>query len=187
MAMAINPRASYLYAIRYTAADTKEMLSSLEQLWKKNFPSYDFNYFFLDEKFEQQYQAEQRLANVFFVFSVITILIALIGLFGLVSFMVVSKTKEIGIRKVLGASVLNITRLLSSEFIILVIIANVIATPLVWYYANEWLQTFAYRMKINPVVFFLTFVGTIMITIATVSYQAVKAALENPISSLRNE
>lgn len=187
MAMAINPRVSYLYAIRYTAADTKEMLSSLEQLWKKNFPSYDFNFFFLDEKFEQQYQAEQRLANVFFVFSIITILIALIGLFGLVSFMVVSKTKEIGIRKVLGASALNITRLLSSEFIILVVIANVIATPIVWYYANEWLEGFAYRMQVNPTVFILTFAGTIFITIVTVSYQAVKAALENPINSLRNE
>lgn len=187
IAMAINPQASYLYAIRYTAADTQEMLITLEQLWKKNFPSYDFNYFFLDENFEQQYQAEQRLASVFSVFSFITILIASIGLFGLVSFMVITKTKEIGIRKVLGASVLNITKLLSMEFIILVVIANILAIPLVWHYANEWLQSFAYRMQIKPVTFIITFAGTIVVTIATVSYQAVKAAMENPINSLRNE
>lgn len=187
MAMAVNPSVSYLYAIRFTAADTKEMLTSLEQLWKKNFPSYDFSFFFLDEKFEQQYQSEQRLANVFFIFSVITILIALIGLFGLVSFMVISKTKEIGIRKVLGATVFNITRLLSTEFVILVVIANAIAIPLVWYYAHDWLQHFAYRMEIKPVIFIITFAGTIIITIATVSFQALKAALSNPVNSLRNE
>jgi putative ABC transport system permease protein len=187
MAMAMNPSVSYLYAIRFTASDTKEMLTSLEQLWKKNFPSYDFSFFFLDEKFEQQYQSEQRLANVFFIFSVITILIALIGLFGLVSFMVISKTKEIGIRKVLGATVFNITRLLSTEFVILVVIANVIAVPLVWYYAHDWLQHFAYRMEIKPVIFIITFAGTIIITIATVSFQALKAALSNPVNSLRNE
>lgn len=187
MAMAMNPSASYLYAIRFTASDTKEMLTSLEQLWKKNFPSYDFSFFFLDEKFEQQYQSEQRLANVFSIFSVITILIALIGLFGLVSFMVISKTKEIGIRKVLGATVFSITRLLSTEFVVLVVIANAIAIPLVWYYAHDWLQHFAYRMEIKPVIFIVTFAGTIIITIATVSFQALKAALANPVNSLRSE
>jgi hypothetical protein len=102
------------------------LIASVQSVWNKTFPGYDFNYFFLDQDFEKQYQSEQRLANVFTLFAVITIIIAAIGLVGLVSFMVVSKTKEIGVRKVLGAGVMNITKLLSKEFIILVVIANVI-------------------------------------------------------------
>jgi len=187
MAMDFNPNASYLYAIQYSTANTKELITSLEELWKKNFPGYDFSYFFLDEKFGQQYQAEQRLANVFSIFSVVTISIALIGLFGLVSFIIATKTKEIGVRKILGANVMSITKLLSTEFVILVIIANSIALPLSWYFANTWLQNFAYRMEVSPLIFVITCASTIMLTILTSSFQAFRAARTNPTESLRSE
>ena len=149
MAMDYNASNSYMYAVRYKAANTQELISSIEQLWNKTFPGYDFNYFFLDDDFEKQYQAEQRLATVFALFAGITIFIAVTGLLGLVSFMVVSRTKEIGVRKVLGADVLHITRLLSTEFITLVIIANVVASVLAWYFADQWLQNFANRVEVN--------------------------------------
>jgi putative ABC transport system permease protein len=111
MTMDYAPRNSYLYAIKYKAADTQQLISSLNDLWTKTFPGHDFNYFFLDQDFENQYQAEARLANVFAVFAFITMVIAMIGLLGLVSFMVVARTKEIGVRKILGADVFSITRI----------------------------------------------------------------------------
>jgi putative ABC transport system permease protein len=187
MAMDFNPQVSYLYAIRYKAANTKQLISSVQELWAKNFPGYDFNYFFLDQDFEKQYQAEQRLAKVFGLFAIITIVIAVIGLLGLVSFMVASRTKEIGVRKVLGADVLSITRLLSREFLILVVVANLIAFPTAWYFANEWLQSFAARHEISPLLFVITLGVAVGITLITISFQTVKAALADPIKSLRYE
>ena len=159
----------------------------MQELWKKTFPGYDFNYFFLDQDFEKQYQSEQRLANVFTLFAVITIIIATIGLVGLVSFMVVSKTKEIGIRKVLGAGVMNITKLLSKEFIILVVIANVLSIPIAWYVANQWLQKFAYRTTLDPMLFVWTALIAITITLLAVGYQTIRAATADPVNSLRYE
>lgn len=181
------PNYSYLYAVKYKAANTQQLISTVGELWLKNFPGYDFSYFFLDQDFEQQYQAEKRLADVFAIFAGITMVIAMIGLLGLVSFMVVARTKEIGIRKVLGADVFGITNLLSKEFVMLVIIANVIAFPLVWYAANEWLTTFAFRMKINPWLFMGTMALAVVFTLIVVSIQTIKAALADPIKSLRYE
>jgi putative ABC transport system permease protein len=187
VAMDINPDVSYLYAIRYTSADTKTLLEDLEAQWKNYFPGYEFSYFFLNKKFEQQYQTEQRLATVFIIFSFVTITIAFIGLFGLVSFIVVSKTKEIGIRKVLGANIISITKLLSYEFLMLVIIANGIAIPATWYLADNWLQNFAYRMPNNPMVFIVTATLAVVLTFVTIGIQSFRAASANPITSLRNE
>jgi putative ABC transport system permease protein len=187
MVMDYAPDRGYLYAIRFKAADTQHLITSIEEIWKKNFPGYDFNYFFLDENFEKQYQAEERLANVFTLFATVTIVIAAIGLIGLVSFIVVSKTKEIGIRKVLGAGVLNITRLLSKEFIMLVVIANIVSVPLAWYFANQWLQKFAYRTTLDPMLFVWTALIAITITLLAVSYQTVRAATADPVKSLRYE
>jgi putative ABC transport system permease protein len=187
MVMDVNPTFSYLYAVRYKAADTQELIAQLEPLWKKHFPGYDFNYFFLNENFAKQYQAEQRLATVFALFAVITIVIAAIGLLGLVSFIVVSKTKEIGVRKVLGADVLNIASLLSKEFVILVVIANAIAFPLVWYLTTLWLENFANKIDINPLLFLITLLLAVTVTIATISFQTIKAALVDPVQSLRYE
>ncbi len=187
MTMDYAPQNSYLYAIKYKAADTQQLISSLNDLWTKTFPGYDFNYFFLNQDFENQYQAEARLANVFAVFATITMVIAMIGLLGLVSFMVVARTKEIGVRKILGADVFSITRLLSKEFLLLVVIANAIAFPLTWYLASEWLKTFAFRMTINPLLFVGTMSIALAITLAIVSLQTIKAALADPVKSLRYE
>jgi putative ABC transport system permease protein len=187
MAMDYNPQSSHLYAVRYNATDTRQLISLIEDLWKKNFPGFDFNYFFLNEDFERQYQSEQRLATVFGMFAIITIIIAVIGLLGLVSFMVASKTKEIGIRKVLGAGVLSITSNLSKEFLVLVIVANLIAYPVAWYFANEWLQSFANRIEVSPLIFLATFVIAVTITLVTTSVQTIRAAMADPVNSLRYE
>jgi putative ABC transport system permease protein len=187
MVMDFNPNASYMYAIRYKAADTQQLIETLGTLWKKHFPGYDFNYFFLDQDFERQYQTEQKLVNVFGLFSVVTIVIAMIGLLGLVSFMVLSKTKEIGVRKVLGADILQITTLLSKEFIVLVVVANVIAIPLAWLTAARWLENYATRISVNPLVFIIAFIVLLLITLVTISFQTVKAASANPVDSLRSE
>lgn len=187
MVMDYFPKQGYLYAIRFKVADTQHLIGSVQDLWKKTFPGYDFNYFFLDQDFEKQYQAEHRLANVFTLFAIVTIVIAAIGLIGLVSFMVVSKTKEIGVRKVLGAGVFNITKLLSKEFIVLVVIANVLAVPLAWYFASQWLDKFAYRTALNPMLFVWTTLIAIVITLLAVGYQTIRAASANPVKSLRYE
>ncbi len=180
-----NP--GYLFAIRYQAENTKAVLETLESMWNKTFPGYEFTYFFLDDQFEKQYQAEQRLANVLGIFSLVTILIAVIGMIGLVSFMVVSRTKEIGVRKVLGASVVSISSLLSKEFVVLVIVAGLIATPLTWYFSTQWLDTFAYRTYLNPLLFVAATGTAVLIALVSVSFQTVRAALSDPVNSLRYE
>lgn len=187
MAMDYNPGSSDMYGIRFKGENTKDLLVKVEQLWKKHFPGYDFNYFFLDEDFERQYENEQRLATVLGVFAFVAMLIAVIGLLGLVSFMVITKTKEIGVRKVLGADVLQITSLLSREFVILVVVGNLIAFPIVWYMADQWLMNFATRALPHPLLFAVTLVIALVITVATISIQTVSAALMNPAKALRYE
>ena len=187
MVMDYNPLSSYLYAVRYTAANTQQLISAADELWQKSFGGHDFNYFFLDEAFERQYQSERRLARVLALFAVTTIFIGVIGLLGLVSFMVAARTKEIGVRKVLGADLFQITSLLSKEFLLLVIGANVIAFPVIWFIANRWLQNFASRDEINPLLFVITAVIAVTITLVTISFQTVKAGMADPVKSLRYE
>jgi putative ABC transport system permease protein len=187
IAMDYNPRSSYLFAIRYKAANTGDIIKSANAAWLKNFAGFDFEYFFLDEEFEKQYQAEQRLATVFGIFSSLTIMIAVIGLLGLVSFMVASRTKEIGVRKVLGAGVGQLTILLSREFMILIILANALIFPVVWYMATQWLAHFANKVALSPLLFLTTFVFALLITLFTISFQTVRAALADPVKSLRYE
>lgn len=187
MAMDYNPDYSYMYAIRYDAVDTKSLIVAVDDLWSKHFPGYDFNYFFLDQDFEKQYQSEQRLGQVFTIFALITVIIAAIGLLGLVSFMVTARNKEIGIRKVLGAEVIQITTLLSKEFVILVVIANAIAFPIGWFFAQGWLEQFASRMDLSPWLFVFTFTIAIGVTLLTIGFQTIKAALKDPVASLRYE
>lgn len=146
-----------------------------------------FSYQFLDQSFDQMYRAEQRVGKVALTFAILTILIACLGLFGLVTYMAEQRTKEIGIRKVLGASVPNIVSLLSAEFLVLVVIAVVIASPIAYFAMRQWLTEFAYRIEISWWMFLLAGVLAVVISLLTVSFQAIKAALMNPVRSLKSE
>lgn len=187
MAMAYRPNYSRYFAIKFNATETSSLLSGLQSLWKQHYEGSDFEYFFLDENFERQYQAEQRLGKVFMVFSTMTIIIAVIGLVGLVSFLVVSRAKEIGVRKVLGANIISITGLLSREFLVLVLAANIAAGGISWFLIEQWLQGFAYHTTPQAAGFIWTMVAGIGITIIAVSFQIIKAGMTNPADALRSE
>jgi putative ABC transport system permease protein len=159
----------------------------IEQVWKKHFPSALLDYNFLDKQVGEQYVAEERFSKITFYFSLISLLIACLGLYGLISYAAAQKIKEIGIRKVLGASVTGITVMLSKDFLKLVVIALLIATPLAWYIMNNWLENFAYRTTISWWMFFAAGVLVVTIAMGTVSFQAIKAAIANPVKSLRTE
>jgi len=146
-----------------------------------------FEYTFLDEDVQKQYETEVTLSNIINSFTLMAILISCLGLFGLAAFSAEQRTKEIGIRKVLGASVFNLTSLLSKDFIRLVMIAIVIATPISWWAMTKWLQGFAYRINIAWWMFALAGLLAIAIALFTVSFQAIRAALANPVKSLRTE
>ena len=146
-----------------------------------------FSYRFLDNAFNQMYDNERRVGKIAITFSVLAILIACLGLFGLATFIAEQRTKEIGIRKVLGASVNGIVQLLSKDFLRLVLISFVIATPVAWYFMNKWLQDFNYRVNIGWWVFALAGFIALIIALVTVSTQAIRAALANPINNLRTE
>jgi putative ABC transport system permease protein len=158
----------------------------VEQTWKK-YSDMPFSYSFLDDRFDNMYQAEQKIGQIFAIFACLAIVIACLGLFGLVAFVTMQRTKEIGIRKVLGASILSIIALLSKDFIKLVLIAFVIATPIAWYAMHQWLQEFAYQVDIGMNVMVMAGIIALLIALLTVSFQAIKAALANPVKSLRSE
>lgn len=164
--------------------------SAIDQI-KKVYEKYDlekpFEYYFMDEAFESMYKAEDRLAKMFDVFTVFTIIIACLGLFGLTAFAAEQRTKEIGIRKVLGASVASIVSMLSADFLKLVLIAVVIASPVAWYFMHEWLTNFAYRINISWWIFASAGLFAVLLALLTVSFQAIKAAIANPVKSLRTE
>jgi putative ABC transport system permease protein len=162
-------------------------LAGLEKVWKSRVSHRPFEYKFLDEEFYGLYKAEQRTAQIFGLFSGLAILLACLGLFALAAFTTVQRTKEIGIRKVLGASIAGITLMLSREFLLLVGIAILISIPVAWYAGSRWLQDFAYRVELSWWMFVSA--GSIGILIAgiAVSAQAIKAARANPVKSLRSE
>ncbi len=178
----------YLYAMtKINMNQSKEALQHLEQVWYKAYPDDVFNYEFLDESIARFYQDEQRQSTLFKVFAIIAIFIGCLGLYGLISFMAVQRTKEVGIRKVMGASVLNITMLFSKEFVKLVLIAFVIAAPIAYYLMQKWLQDFTYRIDIGYWAFILAGIATMAIALITMSIQAIKAAIRNPVYSLKAE
>lgn len=165
----------------------KNILTDVENTYRNVYPSSDFEYFFLDESFEKQYKADRQFGTVFTSFAVVTIFVAILGLFGLILYEVQQRIKEIGIRKVLGASVYTIIQLLSSSFLKLILISIVLALPIAYYGMNEWLSGYAYRIDLSIVLFIVPALGLILIALATVTAQAIKAARENPIESLRYE
>ena len=146
-----------------------------------------FEYHFLDKTIEQRYGFEQRLSKIFTGFSLLAIFISCIGLFALITFVAVNRTKEIGVRKVLGASNSKIVMLLSKDFIKWALIANIIAWPIAWYLMNKWLYNFAYKIEIGIIPFVVTGITVLLIALLTISIQTVKAALANPVDSLRSE
>ncbi|MGD1893636.1 MAG: ABC transporter permease [Cyclobacteriaceae bacterium] len=151
------------------------------------YPDYLFDYQFLDDRIAAFYQEETRLAQLFKILAGITIFIGCLGLYGLVSFMAVRRTKEVGIRKVLGASVRSILILFSKEFMVLVGIAFLLAAPLAYYVMQQWLMNFTYQIDIGANTFFIAIAFSALVALLTVSHQSVKAALANPVDSLRNE
>ena len=164
-----------------------QSLSTLEATWKKLNPNEPFEYSFLDQDFQKNYEAETRQAGLIDYFTIIAIIISCLGLFGLATFTAEQRTKEIGIRKVLGASVYGVVALLSKDFLKLVIIAIVVGSPIAWWAMNKWLQNFAYQTSIGWQVFALTAVIALFIAFSTISFQAIRAALSNPVKSLRTE
>jgi putative ABC transport system permease protein len=173
--------------VRTTAKDAPKAIAAAEKKWKTWNAAYPFAYFFLDDTFNELYKTEQRTGILFNVFAIMAVFISCLGLFGLAAYTAQLRTKEIGLRKVLGASVTGITRLIAKDFMKLVLIAIVIALPLAKYIMNQWLHDFAYKANIHWTLFIAP--GLIAIGIAgfTISFQAIKAAVANPIKSLRTE
>lgn len=174
-------------AIKINTTNMLPTIESVKSLWEKTYPGFVFEYRFLDEKIAGFYKQENQLAQLYKIFAAIAIFLSCLGLYGLASFMAVQRIKEVGIRKVLGASAGNIVYLFSKEFILLITIAFVIATPVAWYYMYKWLQAYVYRISINWWVFAAGGLAAIIIALVTISFQAIKAALANPVKSLRTE
>ena len=167
--------------------NANEALSKVEGIFKKIAPSAPFDYKFVDEEYDAKFRTEERIGKLAAFFAVLAILISCLGLFGLVAFVAEKRTKEIGIRKVLGASVINLWQMLSKDFVVLVIISCLIAIPIAYYFLHGWLQQYAYRIEISWWIFTTASMSALLITLLTVSYQAIKAALMNPVESLRSE
>lgn len=167
--------------------DPTVTLSQMEAVWKKISPTIPFTFSFLDEKFDNFYKEQQRWSKIMCWAGGICIFLVCLGLFGLAYLAATNRTQEIGIRKVLGISTIGVVRLLSAEFIRLVMIAFLIITPVAWYFMHQWLQDFAYRISISVWVFVAIAIGALMITLLTVSFQSIKAAVANPVKSLRTE
>jgi putative ABC transport system permease protein len=173
--------------VKLKAGDFKSTIAQIESEWKNTAVGEPFSYDFMDEAFDNTFAAEQRLGQIFMVFSLLSILIACLGLFGLAAFNAEKCTKEIGIRKVMGASVSQLAGLLTFDFLKLVAVAIVIAVPLGWYIMNGWLADFTYRIDISVNVFLIAALIAVSISVITVSYQAIKAAIVNPVESLKSE
>jgi putative ABC transport system permease protein len=175
--------------VRTTEGDVKRSLSSIENIWKEVYPSQPFEYQFLDSDFNSQYKADEKRSQIFTLFSILTVIIACLGLLGLAAFITEQRTKEIGVRKVIGASVQSLVLLVSKEFFVLVGIGMVIAFPFAWYVTSNWLQNFAYRIELSSE--WLTFIVSALlafaITLSTVGYHVIRAASANPVNSLRDE
>jgi putative ABC transport system permease protein len=173
--------------VRINGAGMSSTIARMEATWNKLIPGRSFDYHFLDDDYNRLYTAEQRTAGIFTVFSSLAIFLALLGLFGLAAITTIQRTKEIGIRKVLGANLLNISMLIARNFVVLVGISILIAAPLAWLASAKWLEGFAYRVQLQYWIFLAAGAGVIAIAFATVSYHAIKAGRLNPVESLKTE
>ncbi|MDB5087644.1 MAG: ABC-type antimicrobial peptide transport system, permease component, partial [Mucilaginibacter sp.] len=181
------PDVSGYLSVKMGTTQVSQSIDDVKAEWKKFFPGNTFEYFFLDDHFNDQYKADQRFGNVFGLFTSLAVLVACMGLFGLASFTTLQRTKEIGVRKVLGASVISILKLLYREFALLLLVAFVIAIPLAWFTISTWLQSYAFHINIHWIYFIFPFITIATIALITVSYQSIKAATANPAKSLKAE
>ncbi len=175
------------FAIKIQGKNAEPTLAEVKKLWQDVFPNYNYEFTFMDERVAEQYEDEQRFLSMSKLFSGLAIFISCLGMYGLISFFVAQRKKEIGIRKVLGGKISDILLLFTQDFFKLIFIAGFIATPLAWYFMNNWLENYKYRVTIDWWVFVLAIGAIIVITMITISYQAIKAALQNPVKSLRTE
>jgi len=187
MIVYFQPNARNYYSLKISGKDYSTALASTEQLWQKTFPGDPFKYFFLDDFFDSQYKADVQFGKVFGMFTVLAMLIACLGLLGLTSYNILQRTKEIGIRKVLGASVTGITGLLAKDFLKLVVVAILVASPLAYFFMQRWLADFAYRIDLQWWMFVVAGMTSVAIAFLTVSFQSLRAALANPTQSLKSE
>lgn len=187
MTIRLEPTRVRFLSLNIASDDMPSTVAALGQQWQSLAPQRPFNYFFLDQAFDQQYRAEVRFGELFIYFAGLAIFIACLGLLGLISYTIVQRTQEIGIRKVLGASESSIVRLLSKDFLALVLVAFVVAVPVAWYALDQWLADFAYRVAMPWWIFALAGLLATVIAMLTVSFQSVRAATANPVDSLRSE
>jgi ABC-type antimicrobial peptide transport system permease subunit len=179
--------ADYLYIKPATGVAINKTLKEIENVLKTQNPGFPFEYRFVDEAFNERFKSEQLVGNLSQIFALLAIIISCLGLFGLSAFTAEQRRKEIGVRKVLGSSVLGIVQLLSIDFMKLVLLAILISAPIAWYVMQNWLKGFAYRIDIKFWVFAIAGLAAVLIALLTVSFQAIKAALANPVKSLRTE
>ncbi len=182
-----DPNWFRFFTVRVAPNNASQAIQSIQNTWKKFLPGCPLEYNFLDETFNELYNEDQEASSLIFAFAIVAVIISCLGLFGLAAFTAAQRAKEIGIRKVFGASVAGITRLLTKEFFKLVITAVVIASPVAWFAMNKWLQAFAYKITITWWMFFAAGLTAVIIALATISFQAIKAAIANPVKSLRTE
>jgi putative ABC transport system permease protein len=187
LSMRIELKECDLVSVNVATAGLSNTISAIEKKWKTYIPNRPFSYFFLDEFFDRQYRGEERFGRLFLNFSILAIFISCLGLLGLASYSTMQRTREIGIRKVMGASVSNIVNLLSKEFLLLVVISFFIAAPVAWYFMHHWLLDFAYRTNISWWIFVAAGCTALLIALVTISFQAIRAAIANPVVSLRSE
>jgi putative ABC transport system permease protein len=181
------PQAYSKVAVKLSGDKIDAELAGIKTLWNKFSPDYPIEYSFLDESFGKMYKAEDKLKTLLSIFTAITIFVACLGLLGLAAYAAERRRKELGIRKVLGATVQGLVVLLSKDFIKLVVVSLVLASPVAWYFMNKWLESFAYRIHIAWWMFAVAAILAVMLALVTVSFQAVKAALSNPVQNLRRE
>lgn len=184
--MGLSNTGFYL-TLRYDAQNTEKVIRLLEDKWAEFVPNYPFEYSFISDRFNSMYDQENRMGEIMKIFTILAIIIASLGLFGLTAFIAEKRTKEIGIRKVNGASFMNIFMLFTKDIAKLIIIAFILAVPLTWYVMDNWLNNFTYRIQINWIVFIGAGIMAFILAIITISYQAIKASSQNPVDSLKYE
>ncbi|HEX3933435.1 MAG TPA: FtsX-like permease family protein, partial [Puia sp.] len=187
LSICLGPDDCKLLSVKLSTVNLPATIAAIKSEWNTIHSAKDFDYFFLDEFFDRQYRSEERFGNLFMNFAILAIIISCLGLLGLASYSTLQRTKEIGVRRVLGASVTGIVQLLSADFLKLVMIAFLVSCPIAWFAMHRWLQDFAYRTPLGWWIFAGSGIVALTIAFGTISYQAIRAAIAPPVKSLRSE